>query len=151
MESRSTKRYRNPGPKQRPRGKPFAKGNKLGGRTPLPPDVKAAFAAMLPDAIKALKSIVNAKTHSRREQAAEYITNRVGGTPEGTTKVLASGPNGEPLGGPLKVEVSFCSTPLSIGRAEVVHVGPDGKPVEVVPAIRDDQIEATPPQLRRGS
>lgn len=141
------KRYRNPGPKKKPRGKPFAKGNKLGGRTALPPDVKAAFEAMLPDAVGALKDIVNNPRHQRQEQAAEYIANRVGGTPASSLQL--SGPGGTPLGGPLQVSVSFCTTPLSLGKAEVTHIGPDGKPVEVQAPIPDSQIEPTEPQVRR--
>jgi hypothetical protein len=141
------KRYRNPGPKKKPRGKPFAKGNKLGGRTALPPDVKAAFEAMLPDACAALHSIVKNSRHQRQEQAAEYIANRVGGTPASSLSV--SGPGGVPLGGPLQVSVSFCTTPLSLGKAETTHIGPDGKPIEVHAPIDDSQIEPTAPQVRR--
>lgn len=141
------KRYRNPGPKKKPRGKPFAKGNKFGGRTALPPDVKAAFEAMLPDAVEALKNIVNNPKHQRQEQAAEYIANRVGGTPASSLSV--SGPGGVPLGGPLQVSVSFCTTPLSLGKAEVTHIGPDGKPMEVQPEMPDSAIEPTAPQVRR--
>lgn len=141
------KRYRNPGPKKKPRGKPFAKGNKFGGRTALPPDVKAAFEAMLPDAVEALKNIVNNPKHQRQEQAAEYIANRVGGTPASSLSV--SGPGGVPLGGPLQVNVSFCTTPLSLGKAEITHVGPDGKMVEVHAPMPDSAIEPTAPQVRR--
>jgi hypothetical protein len=141
-------RYRNPGPKKKPRGIPFAKGNKLGGRKPLPADVKAAFEGMLPDAVEALQQIVKQRKHPRREQAAEYITNRVGGTP--SSSVHLSGPNGEPLqSGPLQISVSFCNTPLSLGKAAVTHIGPDGNPIEVEPPLRDDQVDATPPQLRK--
>jgi hypothetical protein len=140
------KRYRNPGPKKKPRGKPFAKGNKLGGRTALPPDVKEAFNAMLPDAVAALKGIVNNPRHQRQEQAAEYIANRVGGTPASSLQV--SGPGGVPLG-PTQISVSFCTTPLSLGRAEVVHIGPDGKSIEVSSPIPDSAIESTTPQVRK--
>jgi hypothetical protein len=144
------KRYRNPGPKKKPRGKPFAKGNKLGGRTALPPDVKEAFQAMLPDAVNALKNIVNNPRHQRQEQAAEYIANRVGGTPPTSAQVQLSGPNGEPLNaGPPQITVSFCTTPLSLGRAEVVHIGPDGKSIEVSSPIPDSAIEPTAPQVRK--
>lgn len=142
------KRYRNPGPKKKPRGKPFAKGNKLGGRTALPKDVKEAFQAMCPDAMAALQEIVRQKKHNRREQAAEYIVNRVGGTPESSSKVSLTGPNGEALqAAPFAISVSFCTTPLSLGKAEVTHIGPDGKPVEVQTPMDDSRIEATPPQL----
>lgn len=54
-----------------------------------------------------------------------------------------------PLGGPLQVSVSFCTTPLSLGKAETVHIGPDGKPVEVHAPMSDAEIEATRPQVRR--
>lgn len=143
------KHYRNPGPKKKPRGKPFAKGNKLGGRKALSSDVKKAFEELCPDALRALQEVVNTKKHNRREQAAEYIVNRVGGTPETRSKIEASGPGGIPLGAPLSISVSFCTTPLSMGRAEVTHIGPDGKPVETEPPLRDDQVEPSAPQLRK--
>jgi len=140
---------RRPGPKKKPRGKPWAKGqsgNPL-GRPPLPPGTREAFQAMLPEALGALRDIVQEPEHPRQEQAAEYVVNQALGTPR--QSMALTGPNGEPLqpGGPLSITVSFCTTPLSLGRAEVTHIGPDGKPVEVEPPMRDDQVEASPPQL----
>lgn len=120
--------YRNPGPKKKPRGKPFEKGNKMGGRKALSPDVKAAFESLLPDAIKALTSVVNNPKHNRREQAAEYIVNRVGGTPESTTKLQASGPNGEPLqAGPISVSVAFVTLPADQAGAQITRIDESGK------------------------
>ena len=133
--------YRNPGPKKKPRGKPFEKGNKLGGRKALSPDVKAAFEELSVDAIKALRQVVNARKHNRREQAAEYIINRVSGTPPSSVHLEASGPGGAPLG-PLAVSVSFCTTPLSLGKAEVTHIGPDGQAVETIAPVSDQRVGA---------
>lgn len=117
-------RLRNPGPKKLPRGRAFPKGNKFGGRKKIPDDVKRAFELLEPDAIGALKAIVNSRSHMRREQAAEYIVNRVRGTP--ASSVHVSGPDGQPLNaGPMQISVSFCTTQLSAGNAEIKRVGPD--------------------------
>lgn len=139
--------YRQQGPKKKPRGKAFPKGNKLGGRKKLPPEIKAAFETMLPDAMEALNQIVKSKKHNRREQAAEYICNRVGGTPSATNKLEMTGPNGEPLNnGPMQISVQFVTTPMSLGKAQITHIGPDGKPIEVHEPIDESQIESNPPQ-----
>jgi len=46
--------------KGKPRGKPFPKGNKLGGRKPIPPDVKAAYEEASPEALDTLRSVMRA-------------------------------------------------------------------------------------------
>lgn len=136
-------------PKGKPRGKPWVKGqsgNPL-GRPPLPPGTREAFQQMLPEALGTLRDITMNPFHQRQEQAAEYIVNQALGTPRQTHEM--TGPNGAPLSGPLQVSVSFCTTPLSLGKAEVTHIGPDGKPVEVHPEMPDSAIEPTTPQVRR--
>lgn len=101
---------------------------------------------MLPEALGAIRDVMSNPAHMRQEQAAEYIVNQALGTPR--QSVALSGPNGEPLqSAPLAVSVSFCTTPLSIGRAQVSHIGPDGKPIEVQAPMPDASIESTPPQL----
>lgn len=103
---------------------------------------------MLPEALGTLRDISGNPFHQRQEQAAEYIVNQALGTPR--QSVALSGPNGESLhNGPLQIAVSFCTTPLSLGKAEVAHIGPDGKPIEVYPEMPDSQIEPTAPQVRR--
>lgn len=104
---------------------------------------------MLPEALGTLRDISSNPFHQRQEQAAEYIVNQALGTPR--QSVALSGPNGEPLhSGPLQVNVSFCTTPLSLGKAEVTHIGPDGKPMDSPPPpISDSAVEPTPPQLRK--
>jgi len=140
-------------PKGKPRGKPFVKGQPSmnpAGRPKLPPGTREAFQAMLPEALETIRSITKQRKHPRQEQAAEYIVNQALGTPR--QSVALSGPNGEPLApaGPTRLEVVFCTAPLSLGKAEVTHIGPDGKPMDVTPALRDDQVEASEPQLPKG-
>jgi len=131
-------------PKGKPRGKPFVKGqpsaNPL-GRPRLPEGTREAFQAMLPEALDTIRDVMADKFHPRQEHAAEYVINQAVGTPR--QAMALSGPNGEPLGpgAPLAISVSFCTTPLSLGRAQVTHIGPDGQPIEVEPPLRDGQAD----------
>lgn len=46
--------------KGKPRGRPFPKGNKMGGRKAISPEVKAAYEAASPEALATLRSVMKA-------------------------------------------------------------------------------------------
>ena len=59
------------------RGKPFEPGNKMGGRTKLPEELKEAFKALAPKALETLADVMaNSDRDSDRVKAAEVILDR---------------------------------------------------------------------------
>lgn len=74
----------------------FLKGTVPGpGRPRLPPDYKAALFMLEPEAMKRIRDTIADRNHPRTEQAAEYVINRIYGTP--TSKTEVSGPGGKPI------------------------------------------------------
>ena len=84
----------------------FAKGQSGNprGKKPIPPDVKAALQALVPDAIRCLKRIVKSKsTGPVQTKAAEIILDRVFGRP--AQQVQHTGADG----GVMRIEVVYVS------------------------------------------
>lgn len=74
--------------KPRGPGRPFPKGNKLGGRKPIPPDVKKAFVDASVEALDTLKSVMRAwrdtedpKLAGAAVSAANSVMDRAHGRP----------------------------------------------------------------------
>jgi hypothetical protein len=64
------------------RGRPFEKGNKSGGRKPIPPEIKEALTGLVPRAIERLTEIINTSDNDKIVmQAVEVVLNRVYGKP----------------------------------------------------------------------
>lgn len=98
---------RKPGPKKRPRGRPFPPGNRKGrkfakgvsgnpeGRPPISPEYSAAMAQLEPLSYQALGDILADPAHRDRASTARYVTDRLHGKPIQRTEV--SGPDGGPM------------------------------------------------------
>ena len=79
----------------------FKKGNKGGGRKPIPDELKQQLSEAVPDAIKRLKELAKSKDEAIALKASIYLINREFGKPRETHAVL--GAEGLPLS--IKVEV----------------------------------------------
>jgi hypothetical protein len=87
-------------------GRPFAPGHSGNprGRKKIPPDVKSALEALVPDAIRCLKRIVKSKSSGPvQTKAAEIILDRVFGRP--AQQVQHTGADG----GVMRIEVVYVS------------------------------------------
>lgn len=63
--------------KPRKIGRPFEPGNRMGGRPRVPEDLKEAFKALAPQALKTLSEVMaNGERDSDRVKAAEIILDR---------------------------------------------------------------------------
>lgn len=78
--------------KRDPKTGRFTKGNTTGGRTKMPEEMKQAFRAAAPDALRVLVRIVNDEEakHGDRIRAAEVILDRGYGKPLQAVDVDAS-------------------------------------------------------------
>ena len=80
--------------KKKPRGKPFEKGNTLGGRKAMPPELKKAFQDAAPECLRVLMEIVRTGSDTDRMKAAQILLDRGYGKPaqyvesENTTKII---------------------------------------------------------------
>lgn len=87
MESKVIKTEKRTKNGQDSRGK-FVKGNKLGGRKPIPENVKEAFGELVPTALEKLKNILETSTDERVVlDAAKIIFDRNYGRPTQTKDI----------------------------------------------------------------
>jgi len=103
-----------PKPKKRHPKAPFPKGNKLGrkfekgckpgpGRPRLPPGFRAALEKIEPEALEAIRDIVNDDRHKDREKASEYVLDQRHGKPKQRTELTGL------EGGPIAVKTVLTS------------------------------------------
>jgi hypothetical protein len=59
----------------------FIKGNKGGGRKPIPEDIKQAFKELVPDALEVLEQLLKSDDERLRLDASKTILDRVYGKP----------------------------------------------------------------------
>jgi hypothetical protein len=140
-------------PKGKPRGKPFAKGtiNNPLGRPKLPPGTREAFQEMLPAALNTLQEVFTNSEHPRQEQAAEYVVNQALGTARQSMDIRS--PDGSVGSGGYAISVNFHHG-SGLDRTKVVHVGPDGQPVDAPsptpPEVEEELAKAEPPARKPG-
>lgn len=69
-------------PIKRDKSGKFQKGHNLGGRKPIPPEIKETLTALVPKAVERLTQIINESGNEKIVmQAVEVIFNRVYGKP----------------------------------------------------------------------
>lgn len=129
---------RQPGPKKKPRGMPFKKGEignplGLGGRPPiwrptmpLPKGTREAFTVLSDVAFAALEVILKDPWHPRHEQAIEYVLNQAHGTARQTVDV--NDPSNK-LRGEHQITVTFAQ----MGDRQVVVQRVGGPSPEALP------------------
>ena len=137
-----TKPPRQSGPPKRPRGLPFAPGNKANagspnvgrpkhpGNIPLPKGTREAFTVLSDYAFEALGKILADPYHPRHEQAAEYALNQKWGTARQHVEI--SDPNNA-LGGKHELVVTFANAPACSVAATRVPPRDENGPVESQP------------------
>ena len=154
-ESIQLRKYppRQRGPKKKPRGMPFEKGNpgnpNATGRPPrwkptmpLPKGTREAFTVLSDVAFAALQNILEDDEHPRHEQAIEYVLNQAHGTARQSLDI--NDPSNQ-LRGQHSLTVTFVQQ--NGGGVVVQRVGTTGPTPEVLPSKGDPgmapAIEAT--------
>lgn len=96
------------------------------GRPKIPYSVKKALRELGPNAVEVLREVMANKKHVRREQAAEYVINRLEGMPRATIDANSN------VTSAASFVVSYANMPEGCTVPLLVR-GPGGQGVQVLP------------------